>query len=48
MAFIDKFSKLIVQKVNEVKISDKDKALILIANELSGENSKKNNVSESK
>lgn len=38
MAFIDEFSKLIVKNGDEVKISDKDKALILIANELSVNN----------
>ena len=46
MAFIDEFSKLIVKNGDEVKISDKDKALILIANELSGESTEENNEEE--
>lgn len=42
MAFIDEFSKLIVKKGDEVKISDKDKALILIAVELTVREKKSN------
>ena len=42
MAFLDEFQKLIVKKGNEVKISDKDKALILIAAELGGGEKKSN------
>lgn len=48
MAFIDEFNKLVVKQGKQAKITDKDKAIILIANELSGENSRKNNVSERK
>lgn len=42
MAFLDEFQKLVIQKGNEVKISDKDKALILIAAELTDREEKSN------
>lgn len=34
MAFIEDFKKLVVKKGKQTKITDKDKAIILIANEV--------------
>lgn len=36
MAFIDEFNKLLVKNGKQTKVKDKDKALILIANQFGG------------